>query len=135
MKTINAGSTGNQFIQDINDNFGECLTGGGDGNVTVSVPLQGGELKSATGYVDGRWCTSASTPTWTDDNFYKFLHTPCYLSLKGNKVKGVSTPTGSTLSIFCYDDTFALLNGGVVNDVANIPVGTSYVKMHHSRSG
>ena len=129
MKTINAESTGNQFIQDINDNFGECLTGGGDGNVTVSVPLQGGELKSATGYVDGRWCTSASTPAWTDDNFYKFLHTPCYLSLKGNKVKGVSTTAGSTLSIFCYDDTFALLNGGVVNDADNIPDGTSYVKM------
>ena len=132
MKTINANSTGNQFIQDINDNFAECISGSGDGSVSVKVPLQGGDLKSATGYVDGRWCAvgaSGGTGTWTDDNFYKYLHTPCYLSLKGNKVKSVTVPTGSTLSIFCYDETFTLLENGVVNIEANIPAKASYVKI------
>lgn len=131
MKTINANSTGSEFIQDLNDNFAECV-GGADGSVSVSVPLQGGELKSATGYVDGRWCAAGASNgvgTWTDDNFYKYLHTPCYLSLKGNKVKNVTVPTGSTLSIFCYDETFTLLEDGVVNAVANIPATASYVKM------
>lgn len=139
MKTINPNSTGNQFIQDINDNFAECISGGGDGSVSVKVPLQGGELKSATGYVDGRWCAagaSGGVGTWTDDNFYKYLHTPCYLSLKGNKVKSVTTPSGSTLTIFCYDESFTLLSGGVVNAVANIPDGTVYVKfMLYNSSG
>lgn len=131
MKTINANSTGSEFIQDLNDNFAECV-GGADGSVSVSVPMQGSELKSATGYVDGRWCAAGASNgvgTWTDDNFYKYLHTPCYLSLKGNKVKSVTVPTGSTLSIFCYDETFTLLEDGVVNAVANIPATASYVKM------
>lgn len=129
IQTLYPSDNGTAFIDKLNDNFAECATSGADGSVPVSVPLQGGDLKTATGYVDGRWCTAASTPVWTDDNFYKYLHTPCYLSLKGNKVKGVSTPTGSTLSIFCYDDTLTLISGGVVNDADNIPAGTSYVKM------
>lgn len=128
MKTIKANSKGSEFIQDLNDNFAECVSVA-DGSVAVNAIMQGGELKSATGYVDGRWCTSASTPTWTDDNFYKYLHTPCYLSLKGNKVKGVVVPTGSTLSIFCYDDSFTLLSSGVVNDEDDIPDSATYVKM------
>lgn len=139
MKTINPNSTGNQFIQDINDNFAECISGGGDGSVSVKVPLQGGELKSATGYVDGRWCAagaSGGVGTWTDDNFYKYLHTPCYLSLMGNKVKSVTTPSDSTLTIFCYDETFTLISGGAVSAVANIPDGTVYVKfMLYNSSG
>lgn len=132
MKTINANSNGADFISDINDNFAECMTGGGNGNVAIKVPLQGGDLKASTGYVDGRWCAAGASNgvgTWTDDNFYKYLHTPCYLSLKGNKVKSVTVPTGSTLTIFCYDDTFTLISGGVVNAVANIPEDTAYVKM------
>lgn len=128
MKTINANSTGNKFIQDLNDNFAECV-GGTDGSATIKATMQGGELKSATGYVDGRWCTGTSTYTYTDDNFYKYLHTPCYLSLKGNKVKNVTVPTGSTLSIFCYDENFTLLSSGVVNDEDNIPDSAAYVKM------
>lgn len=129
METITGQETGSAFIGKLNRNFAECSTVGTDGNVSVSVPLQGGDLKTATGYVDGRLCTAASTPVWTDDNFYKYLHTPCYLSLKGNKVKGITVPTGSTLSVFCYDDAFSLLSGGVVNDEDNIPESTAYVKM------
>lgn len=138
MKTINASSKGADFIRDINDNFAECVDGG-DGAVAVKVSMQGGELKASTGYVDGRWCADGASNgvgTWTDDDFYKYLHTPCYLSLKGNKVKRVTVPTGSTLSIFCYDDTFALISSGVVNDEDNIPASTSYVKMQfYSPSG
>lgn len=138
MKTINANSTGAEFIQDLNDNFAECMTGGGDGNISVKVPLQGGELKSSTGYADGKFCSNTplvvggskpSSFTYTDDDYNKYLHTPCYLSLKGNKVKNVIVPTGSTLSIFCYDDTFTLLSGGVVSDEENIPTLAAYVKM------
>lgn len=139
MKTINANSTGAEFIKDINDNFDECARGSAvaDGNVSVAVPMQGGELKASTGYVDGYWCEPVTltigqnvpTFTYTDDNFTKYLHTPCYLSMIGNKVKSVSLPTGSTLTIFCYDEAFTLLGGGVVNAVANIPAGTAYVKM------
>ena len=139
MKTINPNSTGNQFIQDINDNFAECISGGGDGSVPVKVPLQGGELKSATGYVDGRWCAAGASNgvgTWTDDDFYKYLHSPCYLSLKGNNVKSVTTPSGSTLTIFCYDETFTLISGGAVSAVENIPDGTAFVKfMLYDSSG
>lgn len=133
MKTINKNSTGNQFIQDLNDNFAECGSGQstGTGNVSVSIPLQGGELKAATGYVDGRWCEAGASNgvgTWTDDNYYKYLHTPCYLSLARNQVKAISTPNGSTLSIFCYDENCVLLGNGKVSSVASIPSGTSYVK-------
>lgn len=131
MKTINANSTGAEFIQDLNDNFAECLAGA-DGTISVKVSMQGGDLKTSTGYVDGRWCAAGASNgvgTWTDDNFYKYLHTPCYLSLNGNKVKNVTVPSGSTLSIFCYDDTFTLLSSGVVNDEDNIPESTAYVKM------
>lgn len=148
MKTINTNSTGAEFIRDINDNFAECMTGGsGDGNVSINVPLQGGDLKTATGYVDGKWCQSFSRSEyqtgkwkvfgmWTDDDFYKYLHSPLYLSLKGNEVKRVVTmPSGSTLSIFCYDDTFTLLSeNGVVSDVANIPTTAKYVKFQIYKS-
>lgn len=140
MKTINANSTGAEFIQDLNDNFAECMTGGGDGNISVKVPLQGGELKSSTGYADGKWC-DVPTPSigtsvdnyfvghYTDDDYNKYLHTGCYLSLKGNSVKSVTKPNGSSLSIFCYDDTFTLLStNGVVDAVSNIPSATKYVK-------
>jgi len=137
MKTIYGNETGQEFIGKLNDNFAECLTGGGNGNVSVNIPLQGGELKTSTGYADGRWCQpvtltigqSVPTFTYTDDNYNKYLHTPCYISLKGNKVNGVTIPSGSTLSIFCYDDSFSLLSGGIVSAVANIPDGAAYVKM------
>lgn len=133
MKTINANSTGGEFIQDINDNFSECMTGGsGDGSVTLNVPLQGGDLKTSDGYVDGRWCAEGASDgqgTWTDDHYYEYLHTPMFLSLKGNAVKGVTTPSGSALSIFCYDEKFTLLStNGVVNAYASIPSAAKYVK-------
>lgn len=142
MKTISANSNGTDFIKDINDNFAECVTGGsGDGNVSINIQMQGGDLKASTGYVDGRWCTAESiqrinsnntwkvTGSWTDDNFYKYLHSPLYLSLKGNAVKGVDTPSGSSLTIFCYDEKLTLLSeNGVVNAVANIPSSAKYVK-------
>lgn len=129
MQTITGQENGSELINKLNGNFSECVTGGGNGNVSINVPMQGGDLKASNGYVDGRWCTAASTPAWTDDDFYKYLHTPCYLSLKGNSVKEDPTvPSGSTLSIFCYDETFTLMNDGVVNAVASIPNGTAYVK-------
>lgn len=138
LQTIQASDNGSTFIDKLNNNFAECASGSSfEGNITAKVPLQGGELKTANGYADGRWCLpvtltigqSAPSVTYTDDNYNKYLHTPCYLSLKDNKVKSVSAPTGSTLTIFCYDDTFTLLSGGVVNAVANIPAGTAYAKM------
>lgn len=129
IQTLYSSDNGNEFIEKLNNNFAECSTGGTEGAVSISLPLQGGDLKTATGYIDGRWCTAASTPVWTDDNFYKYLHTPCYLSLAGNKVKSVNVPSGSTLSIFCYDETLTLLSSnGVVNAVANIPSSAKYVK-------
>lgn len=143
MKTIKANTKGNEFIQDLNDNFAECMTGGGTGTVSVKIGLQGGQLKednnngNVKGYANGRWCQPVSLVvgqnvpsfTYTEDDYNKYLHTPCYISLKGNKVKGVAGPTGSTLSIFCYDDTFTLLSSGVVNDEDNIPDSAAYVKM------
>lgn len=142
MKTINANSTGNEFIKDLNDNFAECMAGASDGSITVKALLQGGELKVTDGRVDGRWSSNTTQPSvgtnlhlywvdsYTDDNFTKYLHTPLYLSLIGNKFKSEPTiPSGSTLSIFCYDDTFTLISDGVVNSAANIPDGTSYVKL------
>ena len=129
IQTINTSDVGTDFIDKLNDNFAECVTGGSsDGSVTVKVPMQGGDLKTATGQVDGRWCTGTSSFTWTDDNYYKYIHTPLYLSLKNNKVKQVAVPTGNTLSIFCYDEALSLISNGVVNDVDNIPDGTAYVK-------
>lgn len=137
MKTISKNSNGADFIRDINDNFAECVAGG-DGTVAVKVPLQGGDLKSTDGRVDGRWCaeptvnvgdTIPSQFTYTDDDFTKYLHTPCYLSLNGNSIKEVTEPTGCTLSIFCYDGSLSLINGGVVNDEDSIPDGTVYVKL------
>lgn len=137
MKTISANSTGADFIKDINDNFDECVTGGGSGDFPVNAILQGGDLKSSTGYADGKWCSNTplaagdAVPTfvYTDDNYNKYLHTGCYLSLAGNKVKGVTVPNGSTLSIFCYDDNFTLLSAnGVVNTYADIPSTAKYVK-------
>lgn len=136
MKTINANSTGNQFIQDINDNFAECMTGGSaDDAVTTKVALQGGKLVSSTGYVDGKWCSNApssigaSVPsfTWTDDDFYKYFHTPNYLSLLGNSIKTITPPAGTTMTIFCYDETFAKVDA--VNAVANIPTTARYIKV------
>lgn len=139
IQKIDSNDIGSTFIDKLNDNFAECMTGGG-GDITVKVPMQGGELKTASGRVDGRWSSKATPPsvgtsvasywvsTYTDDDFTKYLHTPCYLSLNGNNVKGVATPSDSTLSIFCYDETFALITGGVVNDEDDIPDGTSYVK-------
>lgn len=140
MQTITGQEIGSAFINKLNANFDEVQSSApvADGNVAVIIPLQGGELKSATGYADGRWCepvtltlgqNQPSSLTYTDDNFNKYLHTPCYLSLEGNAVKAVTVPTGSTLTIFCYDSTFTLLSGGVVNDVANIPASAAYVKM------
>lgn len=133
IQTIYTSDNGNDFVSKLNENFAECMTGGSaDGNISVEVPLQGGDLKSSTGYVDGRWCASGASNgvgTWTDDNFYKYLHTPLYLSLKGNAVKSVTKPTGSMLTIFCYDDTFTLLtSNGVVNAVAYIPSTARFVK-------
>lgn len=128
MQTITGQETGSEFISKLNANF----NGLGDGNVAVKVPTHGGELKASTGYVDGRWCAAGASNgvgTWTDDNYYKYLHTPLYLSLNGNEVKSVTVPSGSTLSIFCFDDAFTLISGGVVNDVDDIPDGTAYVKM------
>lgn len=140
IQTITGQETGSQFIDKLNGNFAECQTGGGDGTISVKAVLQGGELKSSTGYTDGKWC-SVSTPSigtsvdnyfagyYTDDDFNKYLHTGCYLSLKGNAVKSVTKPSGSTLTIFCYDDTFALLStNGTVNAVENIPSTAKYVK-------
>lgn len=133
IQTIYTSDNGNDFVSKLNENFAECGAAGSvDGNISVEVPLQGGDLKSSTGYVDGRWCASGASNgvgTWTDDNFYKYLHTPLYLSLKGNAVKSVTVPTDSTLTIFCYDDTFTLLtSNGVVNAVANIPSTARFVK-------
>lgn len=144
MKTIKANSKGNEFIKDLNDNFAECMTGGGTGTVSVKIGLQGGQLKednnngNIKGYANGRWCQPVSLVvgqnvpsfTYTDDDYNKYLHTPCYISLRGNRVKSTPTPpSGSTLSIFCYDDTFALLENGVVQSIDNIPSSTAYVKM------
>lgn len=139
IQTINTSDVGTDFIDKLNDNFAECVTGGSsDGSVTVKIPMQGGDLKTATGQVDGKWCSSFTRQqvngswrvvgVWGDDNYYKYLHTPLYLSLKNNKVKSVTVPTGSTLSIFCYDEDLSLISNGVVNDVDNIPDGTAYVK-------
>lgn len=140
MKTINANSNGADFIRDLNDNFAECVTGGIGGNIAVKAPMQGGDLKTTDGRVDGKWCDIAKPSAgtnineyfvnhYTDDDYTKYLHTPCYLSLKGNEVKSVTVPTGSTLSIFCYDAAFALLSSGVVNDVDDIPDDAVYIKM------
>lgn len=139
METIYGTENGQEFIGKLNDNFAECMTGSG-GAISVKVPMQGGDLKSADGRVDGKWC-DVSTPSvgtsvdsyfaghYTDDDYTKYLHTPCYLSLIGNKVKSVTMPSGSTLTIFCYDDTFTLISGGVVSSADNIPDGAAYVKM------
>lgn len=140
METIYGTENGQEFIGKLNDNFAECMTGG-NGTISVKVPMQGGDLKSADGRVDGKWC-DVSTPSvgtsvdsyfaehYTDDDYTKYLHTPCYLSLIGNSFKSEpAIPTGSTLSIFCYDETFTLISGGVVSSVANIHDGTAYVKM------
>lgn len=134
MNTINMTDKGKDFIDKLNENFAECMAGG-SGDVSVSVPLQGGKLEAATGYVDGRWCATGASNgvgTWTDDGFYNYLHTPLYLSLNGNKVNDVTVPTGSTLTIFCYDATFAMT--GTVNDEDNIPDGTAYVKLQLNKS-
>lgn len=139
IQTIYPSDKGNNFIDKINANFSECATGGStDGSVVIKTPLQGGDLKSSTGQVDGRWCgdlglsigSSTLNKTWvyTDDNYYKYLHTPCFLSLKNNKVKSVNKPSGSSLSIFCYNDAMSLISGGVVSDVSNIPYAAAYVK-------
>lgn len=135
LQQITGQEHGTQFIDKLNKNFANCNTGG-DGTLTVKVTMQGGELKAATGYADGKWCSGDAVSaggslsrTYTDDDFDKYQHTPCYLSLNGNKVKGVTIPSGSTLSIFCYDEAFTLLSGGVVNDEDDIPESAAYVKM------
>ena len=143
IQTIYSSDIGNDFIDKLNENFAECVTGGVGGDVSVKLTLQGGQLKADTsdgnikGYANGRWCQPASlvvgqnlpTFTYTDDNYNNYLHTPCYISLRGNKLIAITTPTGSVLTIFCYDNDFTLLDGGVVNVVDDIPDGAAFVKM------
>lgn len=139
IQTLYHSDKGADFIKKINDNFSECQTGSAsDGSVSLRVPLQGGELKSETGYVDGKWCVNVQQAsnsyngTWTDDNFYKYLHTPLYLSLDRNNIKNVVVPTGSTMTIFCYNAAFE--KTAAVSAVDSIPAATAYVKFQFYKS-
>ena len=124
MITIHENMNSGEFVDALNSNFSQSGSGGGGGSTmshTVKMQLQGGSLVDGyTGY------------TSTDSVFMRSCHTVLMLCIEECTITGVTTNTGETLSIACFN-----ANGGYtssVSSVSSIPSGTCYVKFMLTKS-
>ena len=133
IQTINTSDNGNTFVGKLNNNFAECMTGGGQR--TIYMQLQGGKIATSTSSattiehnnVVGYPCVS------TDDNeFLKNCHTTLLLSLENCLVNSVTLLTGESLTIFCYGADGSYLSN--VSSVQNIPDTAFFVRFMVSKS-
>lgn len=111
-KTMNA----NEFVSKLNRNFGE--SGGGASLVSrvIKMQMQGGKL--VNGYPSGLVTTAS--------DHFRYCHTILMMGIEGCAVTNVSTISGETLTVFCYDSNGAYLSS--TSSLSDFPSGTCYVK-------
>ena len=123
MKTISASSNGTDFIDDINDNFAECMTG--VGSAELSLKMYGGQFDTSNGM-----------PVWTAGitsvvPFLNYYHSRLVKVGSNTEISSAALENGEALVIFGYDANFAFVGH---SSTLSIPNGSVYIRLQIGKS-